>query len=279
MTLHPTAFGTVEALEWGDPAAGDLLVLLHAAAAGPQALAGLAERLATPCRRVLAPALAGYGGTRVEGAGDPVQAHATVARWALAAGGAGRRRLFGHSMGGLAAVLAAAGRRDLEAVVLFEPIVMATLDPADAGDAALLRAESGLIARIADGVARGAPEAGIAAFVETWNEVRWADLPLRLRERLVADAGRLAAETEAVAGCAPDPAPWSRVAAPVTILHGDRSPPLAARMACRLAGLLPAGRRVPLPGLGHMAPVLAPAAVAAAVEAALAVARPERAGP
>ncbi|EDP65311.1 Glutamate decarboxylase and related PLP-dependent protein [alpha proteobacterium BAL199] len=275
MAQYETDFGTVEALEWGD--GDELLVLLHAAATGPRALADLAERLATPGRRVLVPALAGYGGTRVEGIDDPVQAHATVARWALDAGSAARRLLFGHSMGGLAAVLAADGRRDLGALVLYEPIVMAVLVPEDSVDAALIRAEAELIARISRGVSIGEPEAGIAAFVETWNEMRWVELPPRLRDRLVADAVRLAEETEAVAGCMPDPALWSRVTAPTMVLHGDRSPPLAARMATRLAGLLPAGRRTELAGLGHMAPALNSEAVAAAIETAFA-APPREAG-
>jgi len=132
MTVHATGFGAVETLEWGD---GDqLMVLLHAAASGPWGLTDLAERLLRPGRRVVAPALAGYGGTRVEGAPDPVSAHATVARWTLAAFPARRQVLFGHSLGGLTAVLTAAGRDDLAALVLFEPIVLAALNLDDPGD-------------------------------------------------------------------------------------------------------------------------------------------------
>jgi len=268
MILHKTGFGAVEALHWGE---GDeaLVVLLHAAASGPRALAGLAERLAGPGRRVLAPALTGAAGAGVRGAADPLAAHGVVANWALGAYPAARRVLFGHSMGGLVAARAAAGRADLAALVLYEPIVMAALDADDPGDRALAAAERDLLGRLAGAVASGAPEPGIAAFVEAWNEVRWAELPAKLRERLVADAGRLAAETAAVGADATPAASWRGVTAPTTILRGDRSPQLAARMAERLAALLLRGRVRVLPGLGHMGPATAPETVAAAIEAAI----------
>lgn len=267
MTVHATGFGAVEALEWGD--GDELLVLLHAAASGPWGLADLAERLLRPGRRVVAPALAGYGGTRVEGAADPVAAHVTVARWTLAAFPARRRVLFGHSLGGLTALLAAAGRDDLAALVLFEPIVLAALDPEDPGDRALADGEAGLIAGIRAAVAAGAPEPGVAAFVEAWNEVRWPDLPAKLRARLLADAGRLADETEAVTGRRIPDAAWATVAVPATVLYGDRSPALAARMAQRLAARLPVAEARCLPAVGHMGPSLAAGAMAAAIAPAM----------
>lgn len=58
MPVYHTNFGSVETLEWG---AGDtVIVLLHAAAAGPGALAGLARRLEAQGRRVVTAALHGY---------------------------------------------------------------------------------------------------------------------------------------------------------------------------------------------------------------------------
>lgn len=267
MTLHQTAFGTVEALEWGD--GGRLVVLLHANAAGPWGLGPLAERLLRPGRRILAPALHGYGATRVTGAGDPVDAHLAVARWALDSGGDRGTVLFGHSLGGLTALLAAAGRDDLAALVLFEPIVHAALDPADPEDRALGAAEQATIARIRECVDRGEAEAGLSAFIEAWNETPWADMPAKLRNRLLADAGRLASETGAVARRTIPDGFWATVATPAHVLYGDRSLPLAARLAGRLAARLPQASVRCLPGLGHMAPALAAPVIAAEIEAAV----------
>jgi pimeloyl-ACP methyl ester carboxylesterase len=267
MPLHETDFGTVETLEWGD--GEDLVVLLHALASGPWGFGPLAERLLRPGRRIVAPALHGYGGTRVAGADHPVRAHLAVARWALGSGGR-PVLLFGHSMGGLTALLAAAGRDDLAALVLFEPIVHASLDRDDPEDRALGALERGMIRRIREGVDRGDPEPALAAFIEAWNEARWGALPPKLRERLLADAERLAVETATVADYTLPAGFWPTVATPTTVLYGDRSMALAARFAQRLAQRLPTARARCLPGFGHMAPALAADAVATAVEEVLA---------
>ncbi len=66
----------------------------------------------------------------------------------------------------------------------------------------------------------------------------------------------------------PDPTPLlPALTMPVTVVTGDAdglAPPEAAR---RLAGSVPDGRLVLIPGCGHMAPLEAPAAVAAEINA------------
>src|ERR1700749_3894741 len=104
MPVYHTARGDVEMLEWGD--GEELLVLLHAAAAGPQSLAALAALLARPGLRIVAPALNRYGAT-VMREEDRVQAHVDVLRATLEVCPAERRTLFGHSMGGLVGLLEA----------------------------------------------------------------------------------------------------------------------------------------------------------------------------
>ena len=105
--------------------------------------------------------------------------------------------------------------------------------------------------------------------------MRWTALPDRLRARLVADAGRLADETAAVSGFAVPPSFWPSLPAPTTVLHGDRSPPLATRLSRRLAERLPRAQARLLAGLGHMGPALDAGPVAEAIEAALTRVRPE----
>ncbi|NQW10632.1 MAG: alpha/beta fold hydrolase [Alphaproteobacteria bacterium] len=266
--VHETNFGPVALTEVG--AGGVLIVLLHAAAAGPHALVDLAKLLAAAGRRVWLPALAGYDATGPGADLDPVAAHVRVAGWVLDAARADatveRVVLVGHSMGGLVAAKAAAGRDDLMALILCEPIVLATLardDPALIRDAALIDA-------LDAGVASGNPEPAVAAFVAAWNEIAWSALPAEVRQRLAAGAARLARETRSVNQDATPDAVWATITTRATVVHGDRSPALAATMAQNLVERLPRATRVTLPRLGHMAPVLAPERVAALIERATA---------
>ena len=81
MPVYHTAYGAVEMLEWGE--GPELLVMLHAAAAGPQSLVALAGLLARPGRRVVAPALNRYGATVMRDETDRVKAHVNVLRATL----------------------------------------------------------------------------------------------------------------------------------------------------------------------------------------------------
>src|SRR5579859_2937997 len=120
MPVYHTALGDVEMLEWGD--GPELLVMLHAAAAGPQSLAALAALLMRPGLRIVAAALNRYGATAMRDEADRVQAHVDVLRATLQLYPAERRTLFGHSMGGLIGLLEAAS---FDAITLYEPIVTA----------------------------------------------------------------------------------------------------------------------------------------------------------
>lgn len=245
-----------------------MIVLLHATASGPRSLAALAKLLSASGRRVWLPALAGYGKTDPAADLDPVAAHTRIALWTLNAAQADatidRVLLMGHSMGGLVAAKAAAGRDDLAALILYEPIVLATLardDPALARDAVLVDA-------LDAGVASGRPGPAVATFVEAWNEVTWSTLPKEARTALVADAARLARETRSVHQDATSDADWAAVTARTTVVHGLRSPLLAKTMAQNLVRCLPEATLVSLPGLGHMAPVLTSERIAALIERA-----------
>lgn len=242
-------------LEWGE--GEEIVVLLHAAAAGPTSLAGLARALARPGRRVVAPALAGYAGT-APAPGDPLKAHVAVVHACLGLLPRPPRMLFGHSMGGLVALLAAP---PVDAMVLYEPITLGLLRDDDPADRAARDWDHEIVAFLADCVARGDPEPGVARFVAAWNELAWDALPPAARARLVDAAPRLAAEVTAGGN---RPLILDRVTAPVTVLQGGRSPPITERMTARLAQALPQGRRVMLPACGHMGPVQAPTMVAAA---------------
>jgi len=264
MPLHDTPAGPVETREWGD--GPELVVLLHAAASSPQALAGLAERLARPERRVIAPMLNGYGRTAIAGAGDSLEAHVAVAAACSGFYPATRRIVFGHSMGGLIALLRAMRDGPPDALILYEPIVVGALNRVDPEDAAALEWDGTLVRELGEKLAEGDGESGVAAFVEGWNETRWAAIPEAARARLAAAASTLAAETRAVHDCSIDATAWDRVTAPVLLLQGTISPPLVSRIMTGLLRRLPRVRRTVLAELGHMGPALRPAPVAAALE-------------
>ncbi len=256
MPLYHTPAGPVETLEWGG--GEDLFVLAHAAAAGPNTLSGLAKRLAAPGRRLVAVALNGYGATALNLQGGPIANHAAAIDTILTTLPARRRTLFGHSMGGLAAL-----RRttNVDRLVVFDPIVTAVLRADDPADAAARAWDLSINDGFYAGMAANDPERAIATFIEAWNEQRWADLPATARARLTAAAPRLGADMRACS--LHPPAPY--LGAPeVLILQGAHSPAVTHRMTSRLAALLPGARRVVIAG-GHMAPIYAPDAVAGAL--------------
>lgn len=260
MPVYPTASGPVEVLEWGE--GPTLVLLLHAAAAGPGSLSGLAKALMGPGRRIVAPALHGYGGTLVDGADDPMAAHAAVARAVLDRYPAERRIVVGHSMGGLVTLLAAP---PADALVVYEPIVLGLLRDDDPADRAARDWDRAIVAELERHLAAGDPEAGIRVFVEAWNEVAWDALPASVRARLIAAAPAMAREIRAGSS---RPLALDRIGAPLLILQGSGSPAITARMTARLHAEVPASGRIVLDGCGHMGPVQVPAAVAAAIEAA-----------
>lgn len=242
---------------------GGTLVMLHAAGSGPRALGGLARLLATMFDTTDRPALPlTVDSATTEPGGSPLSFQILTARIALDQ--PEERRpvvLFGHSFGGLVALLAMLAGARVDACVLYEPVAFGALDwGPDAGgeDRAWDRA---LVDELEKTVAEGNPEAGVARFIEGWNEVAWGTLPPATRQALVADAHRLAALTAAVHHHPLDVSAVRRIDAPVLLLTGTRSPRVVRRIAAHLSREL---RQCELHGLdaGHMGPLLAPDLVA-----------------
>jgi pimeloyl-ACP methyl ester carboxylesterase len=245
MPVYHTTRGDVEMLEWGDGA--DLLVMLHAAAAGPQSLAALASLLARPGLRIVAPALNRYGATVMRDEADRVGAHVDVLRTTLELCPAERRTLFGHSMGGLVGLMEAAL---FDGAVLYEPIVTACVE-----DQRLLEWDRAIVAT-----------GDVATFVSAWNGAPWEALPQTVRDRMIAIAPTLVADMRAVSHYQLDLERLGTLAIPILLLQGETSPPITHAMTARLAELLPQARRVVVPACGHMAPVQAPHVIASAAK-------------
>lgn len=261
-TLRRLSTGAVEVLEIGD--GPHLVLLLHAAAQNPRAMASLARRLARPERRILAPLLGA-----LPAGSDPIRDYAALAQACLTEIPAERRLLFGHSMGALTALVAAAGGAPHDRLAVYEPIVTALLSPAEA-DAALRRWDSDIVEHLEAQLAAGTPEAGVARFVEAWNEVAWSRIPPVARARMVADAAELARLVRATSDFLLTPAMLAGLPAPLTVLQGSASPPVTRRMSECLQAAVPGAELRLMEGSGHMGPVMQPAGTVAALERLLA---------
>lgn len=180
----------------------------------------------------------------------------------------GARLLFGHSYGGLVALQAARGTRDLDAVVAYEPGV------SDAGSLPVGWVDQ---ARAED--AAGASMDAFLTFVRGINPDTSGRLP-RWLLRLVLRAAMPRAELRETLVLMPEAirehvevgrldsrlADYASITAAVLVVRGtgratDRQPAALAR----LVAAIPGARGVALPGLDHFAPEKKPDAVAAVV--------------
>lgn len=283
MAVLSTRIGTIETHAWGDGA--DLLLMLHASATGPRALTSLAQILEAPHRKILAPAFNGYGATRSNDAAprENTALNCAIADAALGTASRGRRILFGHSMGGLVALIVALEQtrrgRPVDGLILYEPILHGFLDPKSPSAAEALAWDRDIIAKLARDVRDGVPEHGIRRFVEAWNESDWRDLPEPVRLQLVADADNLVRETTDMPMHCPDPAGFSKFDTPTLILRGDRSPDFAQLVSATAARAIPGACEMVLEGCGHMGPLNAPNRVAACIDDFLASVGLSRAAP
>lgn len=263
MTIHKTDFGTVETVGFPGGDGSSLVVLLHATATGPGSLSRLGKILAAAGHHVVIPALHRYGETWVNGEENPVERSARVACWALGAFPAERRAIFGQSMGGLTAVLTAlATATPINRLMLYEPMVLRSLNPRDAADTREREWDRALVRAVDKAIGTDGYEAATAAFIEAWNETAWADIPADARAAILRDGEGLAAEMRAVNETALPPRSLERLTMPALLLGGDGSPALAGRILDRLERRLPNAERITFGGLGHMGPVTAPAIVA-----------------
>lgn len=271
MTIHQTDFGTVETLVFGAENRESLVVLLHATATGPGSLARLGKALAAAGHHVVVPALHRYGATWVEADGTAIERSARAVGWILDAFKAERRALFGQSMGGLTAVLAAMTvTPPVDRLMLYEPMVMQALDPKDELDMSEREWDRALVRAVAESIGTDDYEAAMAAFIAAWNEIAWDDIPQKTRDTVLRDGAGLAAEMRAVNDMSFEVAGLNGIKIPTLLLGGMASPPLAGRILDQLERRLPNTQRSRFDGLGHMGPVLAPATIAKKLVAFLA---------
>jgi len=254
---------------WRTTGEGELpLLLLHGTLSNARQLDQLAAALARP-GDIAVHALDRRGsGTGRLVPGEPVAGLDLAVHLAdivayLDARGIARAAVVGVSFGGVLGVELAARYPDrVAAVVAYEPPYGPLADERT-------RAAFGMLAgATADAHAAGGPTAAAETFLRgVAGDAAWDRLPPRSRAFL-AHEGDGAAADASLAGIRPDDLPG--IVAPVTILTGGASEPFYGPIADALAARIRASRRDALDGLGHTAPITHPAAVAAAIRAALA---------
>lgn len=253
----------------GHGAGPGLAVMLHAAGSSPRALDRLAKHLAGQAWSTLAPALVRDGASLAVGA--PVFRDAIgLVRSLLDRPTRGSKLLFGHSMGGLIALKAVIGGVKVDALVLYEPIVLALLDRQDAQDQIARAWDADVLHDFQRHMALDDARAGLARFVDAYGDVAWRDLPGPVQSELTVRAPRLLTEAEATHMAELAPADVARLDLPVLILQGSRSPAVLGRMVKRLGVLLPHADIVTIDGAGHMGPISAAAMVGDEIGAFLA---------
>ena len=243
--------------EGDDPALLIHCALAHAGSLGPL-MARLGDRLS-----MTAFDLPGHGRSGDwDGRGDMLGVTARIAESFCD----GPVDLIGHSFGGVAALCLAVERPDLlRSLTLVEPVFFAA---ARVASPPVFRAYLESMAPYAEAVASSDRIAAAQAFNAIWGDVPWDRLPEAQRTYA---ADRIHLIEESVPGLIEDsqailaPGLLEAVDAPVTLIYGDRSPPIIDVVLEALETRLPRTRRVVIEGAGHMAPITHPREVAAAI--------------
>lgn len=242
---------------------GPVVVCLHSSGSSSSQWRELAGELARD-HHVIAPDLLGHGRSpashRAEDAlvQDAAQVAALIAEHENV-------HLVGHSYGAAVALrVALAQPARVRSLALYEPVVFGTLR--DHAEDESLRHEIGQAGRTFAMYTRQSQVlAAGRGFVDYWSGPgRWlalgADRQLDIARRMPTIIGHF----EALYGWAAT-ADLRTIAQPVLLMQGERTRRVAARVATRLADLLPQVTRTVVPAAGHMGPITHAAVVNAHV--------------
>jgi pimeloyl-ACP methyl ester carboxylesterase len=226
---------------------GQPLLLIHGSPGAPQSWRGVGKKLQDRYA-ITAPTLPGHG------SGEPIDKLETAdiaARLGDAIGSFSQPVTIGaHSFGANVALhLALAGKFKIARMVLLEPVALQLLPLA--GDRAAFDAASPIFDRYLARHAAGDSDAAstmidfwfgagafahmpppVLDFMRQQTAVNVRDVQATFRERYAADA-------------------LKRLAMPITVAYGDKSPGVALAIANALTGAVPDGRVIAIPGANH----------------------------
>jgi pimeloyl-ACP methyl ester carboxylesterase len=233
------------------------LVCLHSSGSSGRQWEACAEPLRAAFR-VETPDLLGYSGTSQWPSGKPASLDDEAQALAPLLNAA-PVHLFGHSYGAAVALqIALRWPERVRSLTLYEPVRFALL----LGDAATQAAGESIVAvgrRIGLEVLSGALPAAAARFVDYWSgDGSWNRLKADRQQAIAARMTKVQAEFEALFADRVPAAAYRRLAVPVRLIGGSRSPLPARQVLDVLAAQLPDATRVTLSGIGHMGPMEAP---------------------
>jgi pimeloyl-ACP methyl ester carboxylesterase len=246
---------------------GDVVALLHSsgssAAQWRELAALLNDRFA-----LIAPDQFGCGGTGAWSGRQPIRMadHARLAAEVLRKQGR-PVHLVGHSFGGAVALRLALNHPHLlRSLTLIEPVAFQLLREGGAEDASLYAEIRTIAAAVFEATLTGHGHAGMQRFVDYWNgDGAWARLSGSTQDRLATQIGGIAANFSCVFADGTRASDYRRITVPTLMLRGSESPRTVARVADRVAAVLPRAEQRTISGAGHMLPLTHAAVVAAAV--------------
>lgn len=240
---------------------------IHCSLAHAGAWAGVARALAEHMT-VTAFDLPGHGQSAPwEGRGE-IQAVSTAIAADLLDGPAD---ILGHSFGATVALrLAVEHPGRVRSLCLYEPVFFAVA----LADRPEMRPEhEAEMAEYRAGMAAGDMARAARGFLHVWGDgAGWDALPPASRARIAAQMPLIEAAHGTLyedAGGMLASGALSRLAAPVLLMEGARSPAIIGAINAGLAARLPEARRATIAGAGHMGPVTRPQAVAEKIAAFL----------
>jgi pimeloyl-ACP methyl ester carboxylesterase len=230
------------------------IVLLHSSASSGAQWRTLVERLGARYR-VVAPDLYGYGSAPAwRGAGAFRLEHEAEAVLSVIERLGGPVHLVGHSYGGAVALhVARLHAKRLKSLAVIEPVAFHLLEDKSG--------IAGVAGRVAQALASGDYEGGMAQFVDYWTPGAWGAMPAERRTAMAARLGKVALDFHAAFNEPARAGDFRGLALPALLLRGTESPLPVQRICALLAGALPEARLETLEGAGHMSPLTHAAAV------------------
>jgi pimeloyl-ACP methyl ester carboxylesterase len=257
-------------LSYEESGQGPAVVLVHGSPGTAATWSGVGKRLADRFR-VAALDLPGYGGSTPRPEGEPpTTEHVAKAVEAVVAAQVAARPgpvvLAGHSYGGnVALAVALRGRVPLRGLVLLEPVLVKLL-PAAGLHADFAGVET-VFREYFERAGRGEADA-IGIMADFWfGAGAHAQMPAPVRGFLAANMGRNLLDVRSAFAETHAPEQLARLAAPLVVAYGSRSPSVTRRIAQLLAGMVPQGWVHEIAEAGHGMPTTHAETVAALVAA------------
>lgn len=242
------------------PQTAPIAVLLHSSGSSARQWDRLAQQLG-PRLRVVAPDFRGHGAAPA-GAPPTLPTLADeVGRIEQLIDGLRRRapapiHLIGHSFGGAVALTLALRRPQAYASLsVYEPVLFSV---PYLHDRQALPVQRTLAAaeHMRCAVRLGWLDQAAEAFVDFWSGAgAWAALPAARRQSVAARMPAVVSHFDMLFGAGIAAADLAAIQAPVLLLSGGRSPPIAALTAHLVAAGLPTVEQVTIDAAGHMGPV------------------------